>query len=135
MNRKTYPSEGRLRRLRFGTATVLAGTRRGRNPHPVEAAGLLSGDPCRRRGCRLGGPRRGSRRPWPYRISRFAADVAELTSRLVPQGAVLVGHSMGAAVCLDAARLLGSAAERIVGVDALLFPARLPRAAGGGAAE
>jgi pimeloyl-ACP methyl ester carboxylesterase len=58
----------------------------------------------------------------PYRISRFAADVAEIAYRRAPDGAVLVGHSMGAAVCLEAARMLGEAANHVIGIDALLFP-------------
>jgi pimeloyl-ACP methyl ester carboxylesterase len=58
----------------------------------------------------------------PYRISRFAADIAQIASRRVPAGAVLIGHSMGAAVCLEAARMLGAAAYRVIGLDALLFP-------------
>jgi pimeloyl-ACP methyl ester carboxylesterase len=58
----------------------------------------------------------------PYRISRFAADVADIASRRAPGGAVLVGHSMGAAVCLEAARILGEAANHVIGIDALLFP-------------
>jgi pimeloyl-ACP methyl ester carboxylesterase len=58
----------------------------------------------------------------PYRIGRFAADVAEIAYRRAPAGAVLVGHSLGAAVCLDAARMLGQAANHVIGIDALLFP-------------
>jgi pimeloyl-ACP methyl ester carboxylesterase len=58
----------------------------------------------------------------PYRISRFAADVAEIAYRRAPGGAVLVGHSMGAAVCLEAARMLGEAPNHVIGIDALLFP-------------
>jgi pimeloyl-ACP methyl ester carboxylesterase len=58
----------------------------------------------------------------PYRIRRFAADVAEIAYRRAPDGAVLVGHSMGAAVCLEAARMLGEAANQVIGIDALLFP-------------
>jgi pimeloyl-ACP methyl ester carboxylesterase len=57
-----------------------------------------------------------------YRISRFAADVAEIAYRWAPDGAVLVGHSMGAAVCLEAARMLGAAANHVIGIDALMFP-------------
>jgi pimeloyl-ACP methyl ester carboxylesterase len=58
----------------------------------------------------------------PYRISRFAADVADIASRRAPDGAILVGHSMGAAVCVEAARMLGEAANHVIGIDALLFP-------------
>ena len=58
----------------------------------------------------------------PYRISRFAADVAEIAHLRAPDGAVLVGHSMGAAVCLEAAQILGEAANHVIGIDALLFP-------------
>jgi pyruvate dehydrogenase E2 component (dihydrolipoamide acetyltransferase) len=48
----------------------------------------------------------------PYRISRYAADVAEITSERVFDGAILIGHSMGAAVCLDAARILGGSVNQ-----------------------
>ena len=58
----------------------------------------------------------------PYRINRFAADVADIAYRRAPDGAVLVGHSMGAAVCLEAARMLGEAANHVIGIDALMFP-------------
>ena len=58
----------------------------------------------------------------PYRISRFAADLAEIAHLRAPDGAVLVGHSMGAAVCLEAAQMLGEAANHVIGIDALLFP-------------
>jgi pimeloyl-ACP methyl ester carboxylesterase len=58
----------------------------------------------------------------PYRINRFAADVAEIVYGRAPDGAVLIGHSMGAAVCLEAARMLSEAANHVIGVDALLFP-------------
>jgi pimeloyl-ACP methyl ester carboxylesterase len=52
----------------------------------------------------------------------FAAEVAEIAAARVGDGAVLVGHSMGAAVCLEAARILRGAASHVIGLDALLFP-------------
>jgi pimeloyl-ACP methyl ester carboxylesterase len=58
----------------------------------------------------------------PYRIGRFAAEVAEIAAAQVGDGAVLIGHSMGAAVCLEAARILRGAASHVIGLDALLFP-------------
>jgi pimeloyl-ACP methyl ester carboxylesterase len=58
----------------------------------------------------------------PYRIGRYAADVAEIAAARVGGGAVLIGHSMGAAVCLEAARILRGAASHVIGLDALLFP-------------
>ena len=58
----------------------------------------------------------------PYRIGRYAADVAEIAAARVGDGAVLLGHSMGAAVCLEAARMLRGAASHVIGLDALLFP-------------
>jgi pimeloyl-ACP methyl ester carboxylesterase len=60
--------------------------------------------------------------PGPYRIGRFATDVAEIAATHVGHGAVLIGHSMGAAVCLEAARMLPGAASHVIGLDALLFP-------------
>jgi pimeloyl-ACP methyl ester carboxylesterase len=48
----------------------------------------------------------------PYRISRYAADVAEIANRYVSDGAILIAHSMGAAICLEAARILRGAARR-----------------------
>ena len=58
----------------------------------------------------------------PYRIDRYGADVAEIAAARVGGGAVLIGHSMGAAVCLEAARILRGAARHVIGLDALLFP-------------
>jgi len=48
----------------------------------------------------------------PYRISRYAADVAEIANRYVSDGAILIAHSMGAAICLEAAPILRGAARR-----------------------
>jgi pimeloyl-ACP methyl ester carboxylesterase len=42
--------------------------------------------------------------------------------RRVFDGAILIGHSMGAAVCLEAARILGDSVNHVVGLDARLFP-------------
>jgi pimeloyl-ACP methyl ester carboxylesterase len=45
----------------------------------------------------------------PYRIGRYATDVAEIMTQRVPDGAVLVGHSMSAAVRLETARIQAGA--------------------------
>jgi Alpha/beta hydrolase family len=64
----------------------------------------------------------------PYRISRCAADIAQIASRRVPAGAVLIGHSMGAAVCLRSRECSfappGGADYRFMGRPVLRRPVR-----------
>lgn len=55
----------------------------------------------------------------PWTIERFAADVGAVLEAEGCGDVVLVGHSMGAAVCLQAAALPGVRAERLVALDAL----------------
>jgi len=64
----------------------------------------------------------------PYRLERIAADVGELIAQLGLEGAVVVGHSMGATVAL---RLAVDAPERVRG---LVLIAPVP-ASGGGFSE
>lgn len=52
-----------------------------------------------------------------WTIPAFAADVAAVATKLDLKRAILVGHSMGGAVALEAARLLPGRAIGIVGVD------------------
>ncbi len=60
----------------------------------------------------------------PYTIQRFAADVAATAAGSVS----LVGHSMGALICIEAARLLPGRITRVVALDALahkrIYPAQ-----------
>ena len=55
----------------------------------------------------------------PWTVERFAADVAAVLEAEGCGDVVLVGHSMGAAVCLEAAALPGVRADRLVALDAL----------------
>lgn len=50
-------------------------------------------------------------------IAAMAADVAEVADHLELEDVVLVGHSMGGLVALEAARILGTRCRLIVGVD------------------
>jgi len=55
------------------------------------------------------------RRVWS--MAAYGADVATVVKRLRLTDVILVGHSMGGAVCLEAARLLPGSVTAIVGVD------------------
>jgi pimeloyl-ACP methyl ester carboxylesterase len=52
-----------------------------------------------------------------YTIEAFAHDVAAVADALDLRDIVLVGHSMGGPVCLEAARLLGDRVRALVAVD------------------
>jgi pimeloyl-ACP methyl ester carboxylesterase len=52
-----------------------------------------------------------------YTVEAFSADVAAVVDKLGLKQVVLVGHSMGGAVALDAQRRLGNRVLGIVGVD------------------
>lgn len=67
----------------------------------------------------------------PATLAAFAAAVVRAVERaLRDHGAeqvVLVGHSLGAAVCVEAARALGPRADHVIALDALLNPRVYPR--------
>ena len=54
-----------------------------------------------------------------FTMSAFGADVAAVAAALDLRNVVLVGHSMGGPVVLEAARLLGDRLAAVVGVDTL----------------
>lgn len=69
----------------------------------------------------------------PATLAAFAATVAHAVGRALEERhaehVVLVGHSLGAAVCVEAARLLGPRVEHVIALDALLNPRVYPRQA------
>lgn len=62
------------------------------------------------------------RREWS--IEKFGDDVARVVRGVVDTQVVLVGHSMGGLVVLEAARLLGTKVAGVIIVDALHQPSR-----------
>ena len=54
-----------------------------------------------------------------FTISAFAQDVIAVVKHLGPERVVLIGHSMGGGVIVEAARHLGSVVTGLVGVDTL----------------
>ena len=62
----------------------------------------------------------GSRDHWP--LARFGADVAAVVGAISNDSAILVGHSMGGAVALEAAIAAPERCRRIVAVDSLIYP-------------
>ena len=68
----------------------------------------------------------GGRESWD--IGAFSEVIAELVHRGERlEAPILVGHSMGGAVCVEAASRLGSTVSRVVGIDALTYLAIYPR--------
>lgn len=67
----------------------------------------------------------GGRESWD--IGAYAEVIAELVRRERLEAPILVGHSMGGAVCVEAASRLGSAVSRVVGIDTLTYMAVYPR--------
>jgi pimeloyl-ACP methyl ester carboxylesterase len=64
-----------------------------------------------------------------WSIEGFGADILAVADALGTDEVVLVGHSMGGAVAIEAARLLGSRCRLLVGVDTFteaMFYARRP---------
>jgi pimeloyl-ACP methyl ester carboxylesterase len=60
-------------------------------------------------------------------IAELASPAAQLVQRSFEGQVTLVGHSMGAAVCLEMARLLGGKVQHIIALDALLSAELYPR--------
>ena len=63
-----------------------------------------------------------------WTIAHFAEDVAAVAAQEKLDRVVLIGHSMGGPVCLEAARVLGDRALAVVGVDTFHDLDRLPSA-------
>ena len=66
----------------------------------------------------------GGRESWD--IGAFAGVIVELVHREHLEAPIFVGHSMGGAVCVEAASRLGSTASRVVGIDTLTYPTVYP---------
>lgn len=63
----------------------------------------------------------GARTNWS--LAGFGADVAAVAAALSPEPAVIVGHSMGGAVALEAAIALPDRVAKVVAVDSFVYPA------------
>ncbi|MBV8030462.1 MAG: alpha/beta hydrolase [Betaproteobacteria bacterium] len=79
--------------------------------------------------CDLRGHGRTPGRPEECTIETFGGDVAALATNLGLRGVVLVGHSMGCRVVLEAARLMPEGVAGIVLVDGSRFASGDPEAA------
>lgn len=62
-----------------------------------------------------------------WSVSEFGGLVAQLVRQLQLRGVVLIGHSMGGAVAVEAARNLGSYCRGVVAVDSLTYLSIYPR--------
>jgi pimeloyl-ACP methyl ester carboxylesterase len=62
-----------------------------------------------------------------YTIATFGADVAAVVSKIGAKQVVLVGHSMGGPVALEAEKLLGDRVIGIVGVDTFHTSFKMPK--------
>jgi pimeloyl-ACP methyl ester carboxylesterase len=67
----------------------------------------------------------GGREAWD--LGAFAEVIAELVHHEHLEAPIFVGHSMGGAVCVEAAGRLGSTVSRVVSIDALTYLAVYPR--------
>lgn len=63
----------------------------------------------------------GNRNAWS--LASFGADVTALIDALPGRRAILVGHSMGGAIALEAAIAAPDIIERVVAVDSFVYPA------------
>jgi len=61
-----------------------------------------------------------------YTMAAFGADVAAVVNKLGAKQVVLVGHSMGGPVALEAQKLLGDKVIGVVGVDTFYTDFKLP---------
>ncbi|MGF1493668.1 MAG: alpha/beta fold hydrolase [Microcoleaceae cyanobacterium] len=61
-----------------------------------------------------------------YTMSAFGQDVAAVVNQVATDKVVLVGHSMGGPVVMEAAKLLGDRVIGIVGVDTFYTPFEYP---------
>lgn len=61
-----------------------------------------------------------------YTMSAFGSDVAAVVNQVATDKVVLVGHSMGGPVVIEAAKLLGDRVIGIVGVDTFYTPFEYP---------
>ena len=61
-----------------------------------------------------------------YSMAAFGQDVATVVKQIGAKKVILVGHSMGGPVALEAAKLLGNQVTGIVGVDTFYTPFEYP---------
>lgn len=62
-----------------------------------------------------------------YTMEAFGEDVAEVVNKVGENRVVLVGHSMGGPVSIEAAKLLGDKVVAVVGVDTFYTPFQYPK--------
>lgn len=62
-----------------------------------------------------------------YTMSAFGEDVAAVVNKVGANRVVLVGHSMGGPVAMEAARILGDKVVAVVGVDTFYTPFQFPK--------
>ncbi len=62
-----------------------------------------------------------------YSMAAFGSDVAAVVEQLDAKRVILVGHSMGGPVAIEAARQLGDRVAGIIGVDTFYTPFPYPR--------
>ena len=62
-----------------------------------------------------------------YTMSAFGEDVAAVVNKIGGDNVVLVGHSMGGPVAIEAAKLLGDKVIGVVGVDTFYTPFEYPK--------
>ena len=62
-----------------------------------------------------------------YTMSAFGNDVAAVVNKINGKNVVLVGHSMGGPVVIEAAKILGDKVIGIVGVDTFYTPFKYPK--------
>lgn len=80
----------------------------------------------------------GATTPWPAERPMTLGDAAELVVAVVdrlPQPIALVGHSLGAAVALEAALRLGTRVNTLIAYEPILFHLLAPHGFSGAAAE
>lgn len=63
-----------------------------------------------------------------YTMSAFGNDVAAVVNKINGKNVVLVGHSMGGPVAIEAAKILGDKVIGVVGVDTFYTPFKYPKA-------
>lgn len=62
-----------------------------------------------------------------YTMEAFGEDVAAVVNKVGEDRIVLVGHSMGGPVCIEAAKILGDKVVAVVGVDTFYTPFQFPK--------
>ncbi|MES9856908.1 MAG: alpha/beta hydrolase, partial [Sedimenticola sp.] len=66
-----------------------------------------------------------------YKMSAFGEDVAAVVNNVGGNRVILVGHSMGGPVSIEAAKILGNKVVAVVGVDTFYTPFEYPKSEAG----